>query len=216
MRPERQRLSSQSLSLIGIPKKFHESTIEDFNTYDNKDLEEVQDCIARYVSDIRFYPLDQLGGLCLFGSNGVGKTLLACIIAKEAYKYRYSTRRVTFVEYMTKYTASWNARSVDEKEQLESELYDGYKAVEFLVLEEVGKEVDSKASAPILEDLLRYREDKGLVTIICTNLSPKDIESRYGVSVSSLLKGNMTPIKIEGIDKRKDFFKKKVSKNVAR
>ena len=72
-----------------------------------------------------------------------------------------------------------------------------------------GKEVDSKASAPILEDLLRYREDNGLVTVICTNLSPKDIENRYGVSVSSLLKGNMTPIKIEGVDKRKEYYDKK-------
>lgn len=212
LRPERKYLSVQSLTLIGIPKKFHESTIEDFNTYDNEDLEAVQDCVARYISNMRFVPLDQLGGLCLFGSNGVGKTLLACIIAKEAYKHRYSTRRVTFVEYMSQYTMSWNARSVEEKESLESELYSSYKAVEFLVLEEVGKEVDSKASAPILEDLLRYREDNGLVTVICTNLSPKDIESRYGVSVSSLLKGNMTPIKIEGVDKRKDFFNKKVAK----
>lgn len=212
LRPERKYLSVQSLTLIGIPKKFHESTIEDFNTYDNEDLEAVQDCVACYISNMRFVPLDQLGGLCLFGSNGVGKTLLACIIAKEAYKHRYSTRRVTFVEYMSQYTMSWNARSVEEKESLESELYSSYKAVEFLVLEEVGKEVDSKASAPILEDLLRYREDNGLVTVICTNLSPKDIESRYGVSVSSLLKGNMTPIKIEGVDKRKDFFNKKVAK----
>lgn len=212
LRPERKYLSVQSLTLIGIPKKFHESTIEDFNTYDNEDLEAVRDYVARYISNMRFVPLDRLAGLCLFGSNGVGKTLLACIIAKEAYKHRYSTRRVTFVEYMSQYTMSWNTRSVEEKEALESELYSSYKAVEFLVLEEVGKEVDSKASAPILEDLLRYREDNGLVTVICTNLSPKDIESRYGVSVSSLLKGNMTPIKIEGVDKRKDFFNKKVAK----
>ena len=78
------------------------------------------------------------------------------------------------------------------------------------IQEEVGKEVDSKASAPILEDLLRYREDNGLVTILCTNLSPKDLEKRYGVSVASLLKGNMTPIRIEGIDKRKEHYDKKV------
>lgn len=209
MRPERKYLSPKSLSLIGIPKKFHEARIEDFNTYDNSDLEEVQDCISRYISYMNWQTLDKLGGLFLFGSNGVGKTLIACIVAKEAYKHRYSTRRVTFVEYMSKYTLVWSARSVEEKESAEDDLFNNYKAVEFLVLEEVGKEVDSKASAPILEDLLRYREDNGLVTVICTNLSPKDIENRYGVSVSSLLKGNMTPIKIEGVDKRKEYYDKK-------
>ena len=150
MRPERKYLSPKSLSLIGIPKKFHEARIEDFNTYDNSDLEEVQDCIARYISYMNWQTLDKLGGLFLFGSNGVGKTLIACIVAKEAYKHRYSTRRVTFVEYMSKYTLVWSARSVEEKESAEDDLFNNYKAVEFLVLEEVGKEVDSKASAPIL------------------------------------------------------------------
>ena len=135
--------------------------------------------------------------------------MLACIIAKEAYKRRYSTRRVTFVDYMSRYTLMWGAKSIEEKESAEYDLYNNYKAVEFLVLEEVGKEVDSKASAPILEDLLRYREDNGLVTIMCTNLSPKDIESRYGVSVFSLMRGTMTPVRIEGIDKRKEHYDKK-------
>lgn len=209
MRPERKYLSPKSLSLIGIPKKFHEVTIEDFNTYGSSDLDEVQDCIARYISYMKWQTLDKLGGLCLFGSNGVGKTLIACIVAKEAYKHRYSTRRVTFVDYMSKYTLVWSARSIEEKESAEDDLFNNYKSVEFLVLEEVGKEVDSKASVPILEDLLRYREDNGLVTVICTNLSPKDIENRYGSSVSSLLRGNMTPIKIEGVDKRKEYYDKK-------
>lgn len=209
MRPIRKYLSPKSLSLIGIPKKFHESSIEDFRTYQSEDLEEVQDCIARYISHMNWQTLDKLGGLCLFGSNGVGKTLIACIVAKEAYKHRYSTRRVTFVDYMSRYTLVWSARSLEEKEVAEDDLFNNYKAVEFLVLEEIGKEVDSKASAPILEDLLRYREDNGLVTVICTNLSPKDIENRYGTSVSSLLKGNMTPIKIEGIDKRKEYYDNK-------
>ena len=206
MRPERSYLSDKSLSLMGIPKKFHNVTIDSFCTYGNDSLIEVQDCIARYLSRMRYTPLDRIPGLCLLGSNGVGKTLIACIIAKEAYRLRYSTRRVTFVDYMSKYTLVWNARSIEEKESSQDDLYNNYKAVEFLVLEEVGKEVDSKASAPIIEDLLRYREDNGLVTIICTNLSPKDIENRYGASVYSLLKGNMTPIRIEGVDKRKEYF----------
>lgn len=209
MRPERTFLSEKSLTLIGVPKKFHNMSIEDFNTYKSKDLEEVQDCIAHYLSNMRFMSLEDLGGLCLFGSNGVGKTLIACLIVKEAYKRRYSTRRVTFIEYMSKYTQSWSARSLDEKEAAEDDLYNNYKAVEILALEEVGKEVDSKVAAPILEDLLRYREDHGLVTVMCANLSPKDIAEKYGASVSSLMKGNMTPIKIEGVDKRKEFYDKK-------
>ena len=212
LRPIRKCLSSKSLSLIGIPKKFHDTTIDDFKVYNSKDLDKVRDYIARYISHMNFRTIDELGGFCLFGSNGVGKTMLACIVAKEAYRHRYSTRRVTFVDYMSRYTLTWGARSIEEKEAAEDDLYNNYKAVEFLVLEEVGKEVDSKASAPILEDLLRYREDNGLVTVICSNLSPKDLENRYGISVYSLLTGNMTPIRIEGVDKRKEHYDKRVQK----
>lgn len=204
MRPERKYMSPNSLNLIGIPAKFHNTAIEDFKTNSNSGLEEVQDYVARYLSLMRrrYMPLSHLKGICFFGSNGVGKTMLACIILKEAYRLRYTARRVTFVDYMSQYTLAWSARNLDEKEAAEDNLYTNYKAVEFLVLEEVGKEVDSKASAPILEDLLRYREDNGLITIICTNLSPKDLNSKYGASIESLLRGNTVPIQITGKDKR--------------
>ena len=77
------------------------------------------------------------------------------------------------------------------------------------MLEEVGKEIDSKVSAPILEDLLRYREDNGLVTIVCTNLNISLMTERYGESCISLLKGNTTPVMIECEDKRATIFKKR-------
>lgn len=75
------------------------------------------------------------------------------------------------------------------------------------MLEEVGKEIDSKVSAPILEDLLRYREDNGLVTIVCTNLNISLMTERYGESCISLLKGNTTPVMIECEDKRATILK---------
>lgn len=209
-RPIRKSLNKKSLSLIGIPKSFINISIEDF-TAPTKSLKDVKDFITEYISDIDLN-FDNNKGLFLCGSNGVGKTMLSCIILQEAYKHRYSSRRATFVEYIDKYTKVWSARSVDEKEQFEDELYTYYKATEFLVLEEVGKEIDSKVSAPILEDLLRYREDNGLVTIICTNLNPDMISERYGESCISLLKGNTIPLTIESKDRRGTSFKFRVKK----
>ena len=71
------------------------------------------------------------------------------------------------------------------------------------VLEEIGKEIDSKVTAPILEDLLRYREDNGLVTIICTNSDVKSLTARYGESIMSLIAGATTRITLTGTDFRK-------------
>ena len=165
----------------------------------------MRDAVKEYLHNLP-QSFENNQGLLLYGSNGVGKTFISCMIVKEAYRHRYTSHRVTFVEYINSYTRMWGAKTPEEKELLEQEFYNNYKAVEFLVLEEIGKEVDSKVAAPILEDCLRYREDNGLVTIVCTNLSVSVIKERYGASVMSLMKGNMTPIRIEGKDKRKEFF----------
>lgn len=207
-RPTRECVSSRSLSLVGIPKAFHNKTLADFNTYGSSELERVQQFVKEYIIDLS-NNFNECSGILLYGSNGVGKTFLSCMILKEAYRRRYTSRRVTFVEYINAYTKIWSTHSLDEKELLEGNFYTQYKAVEFLVLEEVGKEVDSKISAPILEDLLRYREDHGLVTIMCTNIEPKELKNKYGASCYSLMQGNMIPVLISGKDKRKEYFNKR-------
>lgn len=207
-RPVRTVVSEDSLKLIGIPKSFRGNTLKDFDVKGKSELKKVKCLVQAYIEDLDSN-FENNKGLFLYGSNGVGKTMLSSIILKEAYRHRYTSRRSTFVEYVDKYTKVWNAKSADEKATLEDELYTYYKAVEFLVLEEVGKEIDSKVSAPILEDLLRYREDNGLVTIVCTNLNISLMTERYGESCISLLKGNTTPVMIECEDKRATIFKKR-------
>lgn len=209
MRPLRKYLNPESLKLIGIPKSFRDKTLDDYDTGKDSDLCEVKQFVFSYISTIDLAFSNNLG-IFFNGSNGVGKTMLSCLIAKEAYRHRYSTRRCTFVEYIDKYTKVWGARSAEEKETYEDELYTYYKSVEFLILDEVGKEIDSKVSAPILEDLLRYREDNGLVTIICTNLNFDLMLEKYGNSCMSILKGNCTPITIDSKDLRNTTFRKKV------
>lgn len=207
-RPVRTVVSEDSLKLIGIPKSFRGNTLKDFDVKGKSELKKVKGLVQAYIEDLD-NNFENNKGLFLYGSNGVGKTMLSSIILKEAYRHRYTSRRSTFVEYVDKYTKVWNAKSAEEKATLEDELYTYYKAVEFLVLEEVGKEIDSKVSAPILEDLLRYREDNGLVTIVCTNLNIPLMTERYGESCISLLKGNTTPVMIECEDKRATIFKKR-------
>ena len=198
-------LSDKALDVIGVPVHMRTKSIKDFNTYGKQSLSDVRDYIAEYISDIDSRYAENKG-LFLYGSNGVGKTFLASIVAMESYRWRYSTKRVSFADYVQKYTRVWDAVNIEQREELESELYTEYKAVEFLILEEIGKEIDSKIASPVLEDLLRYREDHHLPTVICTNLSIELVEERYGYSITSLIKGNMTPILIEGADKRSKFY----------
>lgn len=204
MRPLRSEVNKESLVMMGVPRRFCDKTIEDFNTYGKKSLSSIKEFVEDYINDLDTN-VEENRGICFIGSNGVGKSLLSCIILKEMYKHRYSCRRVTFSSYISAYTESWGANK-SEKDVIESELYEKYKGVEFLVLEEIGKEIDSKIAKPILEDLLRYREEHGLVTIICTNLTPVTLKELYGASVCSLINGNMTVIVIDSEDKRQEVF----------
>lgn len=198
-RPKRPFINEQSLILMGVPKHFCKVTLDDFKTYDG--VKEVKVFVEDYIKHLP-QNIEDNRGIFFCGSNGVGKSMLSCIILKEAYRRRYSCRRVTFSQYINYYTEAWNVRDKNEKDTLESDFYEQYKGVEFLVLEEIGKEIDSKIAKPILEDLLRYREEHGLVTIICSNIPMKVVEETYGPSVASLCKGHMTPVTIVGKDMR--------------
>ena len=193
MRPKRTKISKKNLVNCGVPSRLHDLYLEDL---------EVEDKIKQYV--LRYTEhLDKVykegKGIYFFGNNGVGKTTLACMILKECYTYRYTCKRITFMDYVSLYTRAWGDSEV--KQEVEEEI-NKIKSREFLCIEEIGKENDTKVAVNVLEDLLRYREDNSLPTIICTNLSPKAIKERYGNSIYSLLKGNCVPIKVTGEDKR--------------
>lgn len=197
MRPIRTTLSNKNLINMGVPKALLDLSLEDLDL-NEKILDYVQGYIDNIDNSFKYNK-----GLFLYGSNGTGKTSIASIIIKEAYKHRYTAKRVTWVDYMTLYTRAWGCNNFELKMHTEDVIKD-IKDREFLVLEEIGKEQDNKLAMTLLEDLLRHREDKGFPTIICTNLAPKSVVERYGASIESLIKGNMTPIKLVGKDNRKE------------
>ena len=197
MRPIRTTLSNKNLINMGVPKALLDLSLEDLDL-NEKILDYVQGYIDNIDNSFKYNK-----GLFLYGSNGTGKTSIASIIIKEAYRHRYTAKRMTWVDYMTLYTRAWGCNNFELKMHTEDVIKD-IKDREFLVLEEIGKEQDNKLAMTLLEDLLRHREDKGFPTIICTNLAPKSVVERYGASIESLVKGNMTPIKLVGKDNRKE------------
>ena len=208
-RPIRTTLSNKNLIRRGVPKQLLDVTLGDLDDFNDPNRREVVNYIKNYVKNIPSN-FDNNQGIMLYGSNGVGKSFIATIIVKYAYAFRYTSKRCTFMEYINEYTRMWGCKNPQEKEELEELFYRNYKAVEFLCLEEIGKELDTKLSPTVLEDLLRFREERGLVTIICTNLNPPDLRDKYGNSIISLIKGNCTPIKLVGTDNRQAVFRERI------
>lgn len=202
-RPRRTTISRTNLSRRGVPKRFHDLTVDDLKDFGVETRKPIIKFVKNYINNLdeKFYKGE---GILLYGSNGTGKSTIASVLVKQAYICRYTSRRVTFVDYIERYTKAWNCKDYDEKVSLQRELIEQYKGIEFLVLEEIGKELDTKLAVTVLEDLLRYREDCGLPTIICTNMTPQNIKEKYGASIWSLLKGNVNSLKLVGEDRRVD------------
>lgn len=197
----RETLSSKILSLIGIPRLFHESEIEDY-TGD----ETIRDIMERYVENIHDMYEDCVN-LTFLGNNGNGKTFLSSLLLKNAYRFNYSAKRIVFSSFL-----SLNFK----KEKTETDILsiDNTHNVEFLVIDEIGKEVslNSGANISLLEELLKYREEKGLPTILCSNLTEDVIIQKYGETIYSLITQSMILTLPDGDVRNKNFKQRKGTK----
>ena len=89
-RPLRKSLNLSSLRFAGIPEKFFKTTLRDFDVSHDKELQQVYTFVNNYLHTMNETELKDMKGICFYGSNGVGKTMLASIILKRAYIMRYS------------------------------------------------------------------------------------------------------------------------------
>lgn len=202
--PVREHLSRNNLLLKGIPAEYVDSTLDDYKS-DN----EIKKIVTRFVEEIHTMYEDRVC-LCFYGSNGTGKTFLASIIVKEAYRHRYTSHITTMAHYMDLcYTPA-------KTKEIEEELY-YIRNAEFLVIDEVGKEqfTASGGNVTLFEELLRNAVANGNIIIICSNLPLEDaggkqgLYSLYGKSVRSLVEGDFVKVKFNQSDYRHNIMNKK-------
>lgn len=201
--PPRSSLAMQNLLIRGIPYEYIESTLEDY-----VQEEDIQLFFSRYLTHMHDMYEDRMN-LCLYGANGTGKTLLASLVVKEAYRLRYNSAMTTLANLLD-LTFKAN-KSIEEIDKLNM-----YKEAEFLVIDEVGKEYFTKtrSNVSLLEDTLRRAVTNGQVIIICTNLpleGEDGLYKQYGSSVKSLISGSFSNIELCEDDYRPVHKKRKKS-----
>lgn len=203
--PPRERMSAQNLIIRGVPPEYIEGTLEDYVQND-----EVKIIMTRYLNNMHDMYEDR-ANLCLYGSNGSGKTYLSTLIVKEAYRLRYSSAMTTVANLL-------DLTFKPKKTQEDLAKLKMYKEAEFLVLDEVGKENFTKTGSNInlVEESLRGAVVRGQVVIICTNLpleGEHGLFNQYGNSIKSLINSYFR-IKFEGDDYRPSQLRKKKSASI--
>lgn len=195
--PIRKSISRGNLLEKGVPREYIESKLNDYPI--NK---EVSSFFRRYLENIELMHKDNVS-LLLYGANGNGKTWLSSLVVKEAYIFRFTSKRITLQNFIDMQFQK-DVPSVMAK-------IDYCITCDFLVVDEIGKETFSKNgfNITVFEELLRQRETNGRPTIICTNLHTKDLYSNYGASIESLISGNYIPVKFNTDDNRQNVTKRK-------
>lgn len=188
----------QFLLSVGILEKWHTRTLD---AYDNDmvALEKVQDYIKRadtfYTEGVGFY---------LHGHNGTGKSHLMNCAFKRFILARYKVQVVSFSDLITEFIGGWYDEDVKQKIQR-------YKKVDFLGIEEIGKEFKSKESAlaqTVLDNILRYRVQMNKPTWFTSNKPPTDIAALYTEDIASMMKEVAIPLHVVGEDYRIKISKK--------
>lgn len=168
----------------------------DLNYYKNKDENRRMTAILKLCKEyvINFNP-GTSPNLLFMGSSGLGKTHLTLAIVSGVIEKGYTPI----------YGPCENLFSLIEKEKFTGENKGSYEAMincDLLVLDDLGAEMTTAFSKAALYNLINTRLLCKKPTIINTNLTIKEIETRYSARVASRLIGNYNANKFLGDDIR--------------
>jgi len=137
--------------------------------------------------------------LLLIGTTGTGKTHISTAIARvvisQGFDVLYDSAQNIIDDFETdKFRSGHNrTESVSEK----------YLECELLIIDDLGAEFVTQFSVSALYNLINTRQNKGLSTIISTNLSASELAGKYeGRIYSRIVGADYTVLKFEGEDRR--------------
>lgn len=188
----------------GIKSGWHSKGLSDF-TNDDEALE----AVVKYLKSSKDVSEDGIG-LYLWGSNGTGKSHLMNCAFKELISKGYNVRIYSMDEIVDKFTSSWY--SDEDKRELDNVL----RNINFLGIDEFGKNVDAKGNPVYLPDLvkrvmesvIRFRVQMNKPIWFASNTDPKFVKDVFSEDIASLLREAVVPVCVRGGDFRKEIQRK--------
>lgn len=140
--------------------------------------EKQETLVAALRSNFNGKPLSEINDMLIYGSVGTGKThLTVSMLLKLAAANVYC-----------RYTTEHNL--LDLYFQKKYSEFDGFKKVNILVIDEIGKRPLQDWQMIQLEELISYRYNNLLPTIFITNMELKEFKAFVGDRVTDRLKEN--------------------------
>ncbi len=139
------------------------------------------------------------GNLLFIGKTGTGKTHISTAIAREVIKRGFDVIYDSAQNIINDFEADrFKSGYRDTESRAEK-----YLECDLLILDDLGTEFITQFSISCLYNLINTRENRGLATIISTNLSSKELSVKYDDRICSRLLGkNYRALLFLGDDRR--------------
>lgn len=138
--------------------------------------------------------------LFITGKSGVGKTILASLIAKECIKHKMPFQWLNYSAFIMELQ---NLYKFDNESPFEvAEKISRFDGV--LILDDLGSEKLTDFVRQITYFLVNEREQRMLPIVITSNFSLEEIANQIDIRISSRIAGMCKAIKLSGKDRRLD------------
>lgn len=197
----REQLVRATIVSSGIGNLIEKQSFENFSLEYYKSSPDEYKRMSANLESAKKYAKDfgKAGGnLILMGGTGTGKTHISTAIAKEVISAGYDViydsiqNIISDFEY-DRFRAGY-AQSVPKSEK--------YTECDLLIIDDLGTEFSNQFSVSCLYNLINTRQNKGLSTIISTNLSPVELTGTYDGRICSRIFGCYQILQFVGSDRR--------------
>ena len=180
----KERIAASAMGKLLEKQSFDNFDLE-WYAYDEKAKERMKVNLAIAKNYVRDFAKKQ-DSLLLIGSTGTGKTHISTAIARELIYKGYDVIYDSTQNIISDFEDD-RFRSSYGREENKSEKYIDCR---LLIIDDLGTEFSNQFTLSTLYNLLNTRQNKGLPTIISTNLSPEELAKKYEDRIYSRIIGS--------------------------
>ena len=198
----KQLLITKNIKSSGMGNLIDKQSFDNFNLDIYKDNPDVLKRMSLNLKIAKGYADNfarHQDNLLLIGTTGTGKTHVSTAIAKvvisQGFDVLYdSTQNIIDTFESDKFRSGYTRTEPESDKYLECDL---------LIIDDLGAEFVTQYSISALYNLINTRQNKGLSTVISTNLSAQELAGKYeGRIYSRIIGADYTVLRFEGKDHR--------------
>ncbi len=192
----RERIAASAMGNLIEKQSFDNFDLSCYS-YDEKVKEKMTAIVAMAKNYVKNFAKKK-DNMLLIGPTGTGKTHISTAIARELIHEGYDV----IYDSTQNILADFEADRFRNNYGKEEERSDKYLDCTLLIIDDLGTEFVNQFTISALYNLLNTRQNKGLATIISTNLTPDELARKYEDRIYSRIIGAAKILPFEGKDHR--------------